>query len=227
MAEAVLKPAEDPVVDPFFRLAHEEFSERTVHCATRLCVAGKQEWQIDEAQLGHAVGEIARRLIAKRNIASLNQRKNVLGLVAVITDVEDVLNSNVATELLFQPVANELKRLAEPRRRRPIAAHSNFDWLAHFHLLGLDPFYTEARNLVKPGRCGRLGASVTEDDADEQACQCSQNVTGWNFSSRMAGACRSRRRLSPHRALWLGRRELQPFLDAPPGWAAQTVAEER
>src|SRR6185503_18245622 len=72
----------------------------------------------------------------------------------------------------------------------------------------------------------RLCATITEDDADEQARQRFQNFTGWNFGSRMAGTRRSRRRLSPDRALRLGRRDLQPFLDAGPGRAAQIADEE-
>src|SRR6187397_2174803 len=214
MAEAVLEPTEDQVVDPLFRLAHHEFAERAVHCAARLRVTGKQERQVDKAQLRHAVGEIARRLVTERDLAVLDQRENVLGLVAVIHDVENVFDRDVTAELLFQPVADELQRLAESCRRGTIATHSNFDWLAHFHLLNCGPFYTAARNLAKPDRYVRLYPAVTEDDADEQACQRSQNFTGWNFTSGMAGPRRPRCSLSPDRALRLGRRDLQSFLDA-------------
>src|SRR4029078_5680297 len=140
MAEAVLEPTEDPVVDPLFRLAHHEFAERRVHCAARVRVTGKQERQVDKAQLRHAVGEIARRLVTERDLAVLDQRENILGLLARVPDVEDVFDPDVIAELLFQPVADEFQRLAESRRRGTIATHSNFDWLAHFHLLDSAPY---------------------------------------------------------------------------------------
>src|SRR4029079_17830791 len=75
------------------------------------------------------------------------------------------------------------------------------------------------RRAIWPSRTGVIDSApaVTEDNADEQACQRSQNFTGWNFTSGMAGPRRPRCSLSPDRALRLGRRDLQSFLDAGSG----------
>ena len=123
VAEAVLEPAEDAVVDALLGLAREVPPERAVHRRARLSVVGEQERQIDEAEFRHTVGQITRRLIAERDLAVLDQRQNVLGLVAVIHDVADVFDRDAVAELRFKLVADEFQRLAEAGRRRAVAAH--------------------------------------------------------------------------------------------------------
>ena len=127
VAEAVLEPAEDAVVDALLGFAREKFAERAVHGAARLRVAGKQKRQIDEAQFRHAVGQIARRLVAERDLAVLDQRENVLGLVAVVHDVPDVIDGDAAAEFGGELVADEFQRLGEAGGGRAVAAHADFD----------------------------------------------------------------------------------------------------
>jgi len=87
--------------------------------------------QIDEAQFRHAVSEIARRLIAKREQAALNEPHDFLGLVAEIHDVPAILDVDAVAELLLQAVADALHRLAEARGRRSVAAHADGNWIGH------------------------------------------------------------------------------------------------
>src|SRR5690242_4144228 len=107
MTEAVLEPAQDTIVDALFRLACEKFAERPVHGASRLRIAGKQKRQIDETKLRYPIGQIARRLITQRDLAALNQGENVLRLVAVVHDVEDVVDSHILAELRLEFVADQ------------------------------------------------------------------------------------------------------------------------
>ena len=101
VAEAVLEPAEDAVADALLGLAREKRAELAIHRRARLRVRGKQKRQIDKAQFRHAVGQIARRLVAERDLAVLDQRENVLGLVAVVHDVPDVVDGDAVAELGF------------------------------------------------------------------------------------------------------------------------------
>ena len=73
MAEAVLEPAQDTVVDALFDLGGEQAPKVTVDRRARGIAAIEQERQIDEAEFGDAVGEVARRLIAERKHAILNE----------------------------------------------------------------------------------------------------------------------------------------------------------
>ena len=110
---------------------HKPPAERAVHRAARVIVVAEQERQIDEAQFRHAVGEIARRLIAEREHAALDQPQDFLGLVAEIHDVPAILDVDAVAELLFQPVADEFHRLAEAGGRRAVAAHADGNWIGH------------------------------------------------------------------------------------------------
>src|SRR5579864_2937637 len=99
MAKAVFEPTEDAIVDPLFRLANEKRAKLAIHGGTRLRVSAEQERQIDEAEFRHAVGEVARRLVAERDRAILNHRQDVFGFMAVIHDVVDVVYGHVLAEL--------------------------------------------------------------------------------------------------------------------------------
>jgi len=92
----------------------------------------------DEAELGHAVGEIARRLVAHRQLAALDQRQDVLGLMAVIHDVEDVIDLDAVAKLRLEPVADELERLGKAGGRRAVAGHLDCDRRRHFQVLKRD-----------------------------------------------------------------------------------------
>ena len=104
-------------------------AERAVHRAAGVVVVAEQERQVGDAQLGHAVGEIARRLIAEREQTALDQPPDFVGLVAEIHDVPAILDVDAVAELLFQAVADVLERLAEAGGRRSVAAHADgMDW---------------------------------------------------------------------------------------------------
>ncbi len=131
MAKAVLEPAENAVADAFLDLAHQKVAERAIHRRARLAVVGEQERQIDEAQFRHAVGQITRRLIAERDCTTFDQRQNVLGLVALIHDVPDVVDGDAIAELRLEPVADEFQRPGKTGGRRSVTAHADRDWIAH------------------------------------------------------------------------------------------------
>src|SRR5215470_8305526 len=92
MAEAILEEAEDAIADPILDGLYERFTKLAIDRTA--CVLGvlEQEGQVDEAKLGNAVGEIARRLVAERQQAMLHQPQNVLGAIAKVHDVPDVLD---------------------------------------------------------------------------------------------------------------------------------------
>src|ERR1019366_5010810 len=99
-------------------------------------------------------------------------------------------------------------------------------WIGLLIMLSLAAFsILMRRDLAKRGRCGKL-KEILEDRPDEHARQGGRqdsggSFTGSNCTGGMAGASRSRRRLSPARLLPMGRRDLQPFLHAGAGRAAQ------
>ena len=59
LAEAVLVPAEDAVVHPFLDLLRQKCPELAVDARARGVVLREQERQVDEAELRHAVGQVA------------------------------------------------------------------------------------------------------------------------------------------------------------------------
>ena len=99
LAEAVLEPAEDAVVHALLDLVAEKTAERAVHRGARLVALLEQERQIDEAELRHAIGQIARRLVAEREHAVLDQPEDIFGAIAEIHDVPDILHVDPAAEL--------------------------------------------------------------------------------------------------------------------------------
>ena len=150
----------------------------------RLRVVGEQERQIDEAQFRHAVGQIARRLIAEREHAVLDQPQNVLGLEAEIHDVPDIFDVDAVAELGLQFVADEFQRFAETGGRRAVAAHADLDWFAHF-AHDLVPIYTwplYARDLAKRRRCDSLRPNWRKPH--EQTSQNGRHETGRQYRRR-------------------------------------------
>src|SRR5262245_20957270 len=131
MAEAVLEPAEDAVVHALLDLAGKHASERAVHRAARRRRAWKQERQVDYAELRDPVGQIARRLIAKRQQAMLDEPQDVLGPIAEVHDVPDVFDLDLRAEFGNEPVADQLERATEAGGRGAVAAHANLDWFGH------------------------------------------------------------------------------------------------
>ena len=138
VAEAVLEPAEDTVVDALFYLGGEEAPKATVDGRARGIAAIEQERQIDETEFGDAVGKITRRLIAEREHAILDEPQNFLGPIAEIHNVPDVFYADAVAEFLRQLVADELQSARERGRRRPIAAHAYGDRIGHWFPLGAD-----------------------------------------------------------------------------------------
>ena len=121
MAEAVLEVAEDAVVHPRLDPLGEIFAERAVDGGARLIALLEQKRQIDEAEFRHAVGQIARRLVAEREHAILDQPQNLFGAVAEIHDVPDILDVDTVAELRLQRVADQF---AGSVRTRWSAVHS-------------------------------------------------------------------------------------------------------
>src|SRR4029079_5418904 len=98
-------------------------------------------------QFRHAVGEIARGLVAEGEDAAFDQPQDFFGLVAEIHDVPAILDVDAVAELLLQAVADEFDRLAEAGGRRAVAAHADGDGVGHACL----PF---ALNALPPGLTG-------------------------------------------------------------------------
>src|SRR4029077_4787333 len=84
-----------------------------------------------EAELGHAVGQIARRLVAEREHAVLDEPEDVLGAVAEIHDVPDIFYVDAVAELGRQCVADEFERTRKAGRRWSVASHADFDRIGH------------------------------------------------------------------------------------------------
>src|SRR4029453_8541410 len=64
--EAVLEPAEDAEIGARLDRARERVAERAVHRRARGLRVREQERQVDEAEFGNPVGQIARGLVAER-----------------------------------------------------------------------------------------------------------------------------------------------------------------
>ena len=131
LAKAVLEPAEDAIIHALFDASREKAAERAVHRGARLVALFEQERQIDEAKLGHAVGQIARRLVAEREHAVLDQPEDVLGAVAEIHDVPDILHVDPVAELGRQRIADQFERARKDGRGRSVAAHADGDRIGH------------------------------------------------------------------------------------------------
>ncbi len=107
-------------------------AERAIHGGARRRGVGEQERQVDEAQFGDAVGQVARRLVAEREQAVFDQPQNVVGAIPKVHDVEDVLHVDAVAELGREPVADKLERAAEAGAGGPVTAHADLDRGAHF-----------------------------------------------------------------------------------------------
>ena len=125
VAEAVLEPAEDAVVDAFLDLARERLAQRAVHGRAGGLRAREQERQVDDAERRHPVGQVARRLVAERQQAVLDQPQDVLGAVAEVHDVPDIFDLDAVAELGDEAVADELERAAETGAGGTVASHAD------------------------------------------------------------------------------------------------------
>src|SRR5262249_44216964 len=129
--KAVLEPAEDAVVHALFDLAGEQVAEGAVHrhaCGLR---AREQERQIDDAELRYPIGQVARRLVAQRQEPVLDQPQNILGAIAELHDVPDILDLDALAEFGRQRVADELERAAEAGTRGAVASHADLNRVGH------------------------------------------------------------------------------------------------
>ena len=160
--------------------------------------------------------------------AVLDQREDVLGLVAVVHDVPDVVDGDAVAELGGELVADEFQRLGKAGGRRPVAAHADFDGIL------VSGRMTFAKTGIHTGgharaytlwRCARLAQGGPPMNMNKPAKLAMATSQGDRVGRRMGGARRSRRRLPAGRALRLGRRHLQPFLHARAGRAAQVPDE--
>ena len=155
MAEAVLEKAEDAVADAILDRPCERLPELAVDRSSSCFVVLEQKGKVDEPKLGYPVGEIARRLVAERKQSMLHEPQNVLGAVAEVHDVPDVLDVDAIAELGREPVADELQRTAESGRRGAVAAHADLD--CHADL----PYLSRAgQSDFRQARCGEDSQGV-------------------------------------------------------------------
>src|SRR5438105_3312484 len=131
MAEAVLEISEDTVVDAFLDPARKKPAECSIHGRARLRIAGEQKGHIDKAEFGNAVCQVARRLIAECEQSMLDQPQNILGAIAEVHDVPDVLDAHAVAEFALELIAHHFQRAREAGRRRAVTAHANLDRVAH------------------------------------------------------------------------------------------------
>ena len=127
MPESILEIAEDAVAHEGFDLVGKDFAEPAVHCRARGLAGLEQKRQIEQADLGHTVREIAGGLVPQRQHATLDQPEDVLGLVAEIHDVPDVADLDAVPERRFHVIADQLEGAAERGRGRAIAAQADLD----------------------------------------------------------------------------------------------------
>ncbi len=125
--ETVFEPADDAIADAILDLLRQRRAQRAIHRAARLLLAGEQEGQIDEAKFGHAIGQIARRLIAERQHPAFDQPEDILRAIAELHDVPDIFDIDLIAELGLQPIADEDQRLAETGGGRTITTHADLD----------------------------------------------------------------------------------------------------
>src|SRR5262249_99424 len=98
LTEAGLEIAKGEGIDPRLYAGGEMRGEVSVDCRGRLIAVLEQKRQIDEAELRHAVGEIARRLVAERHFPVFDEREDFLSAVAVIHDVPDIVHADAGAE---------------------------------------------------------------------------------------------------------------------------------
>src|SRR5262245_58122979 len=136
MPEAVLEKTEDPIIYLPFDLGDKRSSQSAVDCRTRLLGLVEQKRKIEDAEFRNSIGQIAARLIAKREQPMFHQPQNVLGAVAEVHDVPDIFDIDTVAEFGHETIADALQGEAEACRRRPIATHTYLDWISHLCSLG-------------------------------------------------------------------------------------------
>ena len=129
VSEPVLEPAENPVVHPGFNAVNEQASESAIHRGSRGRSVREKEWEICDAEVRHAFSEITAGLIAEREHAALDEPQNVVGSVAEVEDVVDVLHVHVTPELRGQAIPHLLQGQTEASRGRPVPTDDDPNWL--------------------------------------------------------------------------------------------------
>src|SRR5260221_9513836 len=109
MTETVLEKSEDAVVDLFLDLGNEPLTQGAVDCRARLLGLVEQKRKVEHAEFGDAIGQVAARLIAEREQPMFHQPQNVLGAIAEVHDVPDVLYVDAVAELFRKTVAHALQ----------------------------------------------------------------------------------------------------------------------
>src|SRR2546423_12651824 len=61
----------------------------------------------------------------------LDQPQNILGAIAEVHDVPDVLDAHAVAEFALELIAHYLQRAREAGRRRAVATHADLDRVAH------------------------------------------------------------------------------------------------
>ena len=113
MSEAVLEPAENPVVHPGFDTLNEQASESAVHRRSRGRGVREKEREVCDAELRHTLREIAAGLVAECEHTTLDEPQNVVRAIAEVEDVVDVLHVHVTPELRGQAIPDLLQRETE------------------------------------------------------------------------------------------------------------------
>src|SRR5439155_3875916 len=111
--------------------AGEEIAQRAIHRRARRLRIGKEEREIHKPELRHPLGQVAGGLIAEGEEAVLDQPQDILGAIAEIHDVPDVLDLQALAELGREPVADEFERAAKAGGRGPVTSHADLDPIAH------------------------------------------------------------------------------------------------
>src|SRR3954447_17418550 len=109
MTKAVLEKSENAIVHFFLDLGDELLAQSAVDCRARLLGLIKQKRKIEHAEFGDTDGQIAARLIAKREQPVLHQPQNVLCAIAKVHDVPDILDVDAVAELGRESVADALQ----------------------------------------------------------------------------------------------------------------------
>src|SRR5882757_7018344 len=134
MTESVLEKSEDAVVHLFLDLGNEPLTQSAVDCCARLLGLGEQKREIEHAEFGDAIGQVAARLIAEREQPVFHQPQDVLGPIAEVHDVPNILDVDAVAELGRESVADTLEGETETGAWRPVAPHTNLDLIAHLSL---------------------------------------------------------------------------------------------
>ena len=125
MPETIFKVTEYAVIGLSLDRSGQHTSQLPVHGGAGALVVPEQERQVDQAQLGHTVGQIAAGLVSHGQDPLLHQPEDIQPPIAQVENVVDVADFHLVPEPAFKPVAHALERQAEAGGGRPVAGHDD------------------------------------------------------------------------------------------------------